>query len=551
MVAGILDSIKMAEKSYAPGFIFINKGELLDTSVNRSPYAYHSNPMEERLKYKYDVDKEMVLLKFVDASGKGVGMINWFPVHCTSMNNTNTLISSDNKGYAEMLFEQAMDPGSKMGQSSFIAAFAQAHEGDVSPNTAGPRCMDTGELCHANMSTCGGKASKCVAFGPGRDMFESTKIIGHNQFVKAMELYKNAREPLSGPVSFVKQNINMTNQPVQVGDHVNYTCQPAMGYSFAAGTTDGPGAFDFTQGTTQGNSFWRLISSWLKEPSAEQVACHQPKPILVDSGEMASPYEWQPKVVETQMLRIGKLVLAALPAEFTTMSGRRLMNSIREELKDLAPDEDFEVMIAGLSNAYSDYVTTFEEYQVQRYEGASTIYGPYTLKAYIQQYRNLTKSLIKDESVTSGPEIKNMRSKLYALMPKVYWDTSGTFNSYGDIYNEQDADDTYHKGDSVKVSFISANPRNSWRIRTFLSVERRSESGSWEEIHTDADWCTKFEWGRSRWAAVSTSEATITWTIPPTTRPGTYRIRHFGHSKSVFTTIYPFTGTSKSFQVLP
>ena len=27
------------------------------------------------------------------------------------------------------------------------------------------------------------------------------------------------------------------------------TCKPAMGYSFAAGTTDGPGAFDFTQGT--------------------------------------------------------------------------------------------------------------------------------------------------------------------------------------------------------------------------------------------------------------------------------------------------------------
>ena len=26
-----------------------------------------------------------------------------------------------------------------------------------------------------------------------------------------------------------------------------HTCPPAMGYSFAAGTTDGPGAFDFIQ----------------------------------------------------------------------------------------------------------------------------------------------------------------------------------------------------------------------------------------------------------------------------------------------------------------
>jgi len=29
-----------------------------------------------------------------------------------------------------------------------------------------------------------------------------------------------------------------------------HTCPPAMGYSFAAGTIDGPGAFDFTQGTS-------------------------------------------------------------------------------------------------------------------------------------------------------------------------------------------------------------------------------------------------------------------------------------------------------------
>ena len=28
-----------------------------------------------------------------------------------------------------------------------------------------------------------------------------------------------------------------------------HTCPPAMGRSFAAGTTDGPGAFDFEQGT--------------------------------------------------------------------------------------------------------------------------------------------------------------------------------------------------------------------------------------------------------------------------------------------------------------
>lgn len=30
-------------------------------------------------------------------------------------------------------------------QADFVAAFAQANLGDVSPNTAGPKCIDTGE----------------------------------------------------------------------------------------------------------------------------------------------------------------------------------------------------------------------------------------------------------------------------------------------------------------------------------------------------------------------------------------------------------------------
>ena len=41
----------------------------------------------------------------------------------------------------------------------------------------------------------------------------------------------------------------MSNRTVSLnnGTKAN-TCSPALGYSFAAGTTDGPGEFDFTQG---------------------------------------------------------------------------------------------------------------------------------------------------------------------------------------------------------------------------------------------------------------------------------------------------------------
>jgi len=55
--------------------------------------------------------------------------VSRFAVHGTSMNNNNTLVSGDNKGYASALFEQLMQGG------SYVSAFAQTNSGDVSPRT--------------------------------------------------------------------------------------------------------------------------------------------------------------------------------------------------------------------------------------------------------------------------------------------------------------------------------------------------------------------------------------------------------------------------------
>ena len=41
-------------------------------------------------------------------------------------------------------------------------------------------------------------------------------------------------------------------------------------------------------------------------------------------------------------------------------------------------------VIAGLTGTYTGYITTWEEYQEQRFEAAATAYGPHTLDAYIQ-----------------------------------------------------------------------------------------------------------------------------------------------------------------------
>ena len=58
----------------------------------------------------------MTQLRFVSNDGQLLGAINWFPIHGTTLNNTNTLVSSDNIGYAALTLEKFVEKDSLMGQ---------------------------------------------------------------------------------------------------------------------------------------------------------------------------------------------------------------------------------------------------------------------------------------------------------------------------------------------------------------------------------------------------------------------------------------------------
>ncbi|KAG8235133.1 hypothetical protein J437_LFUL012329, partial [Ladona fulva] len=291
-------SIIRAHENIVPGRIYFAEGELLHASINRSPTAYEANPEEERLRYPHSTDKQMTQLRMMSAKGnEPLGVINWFAVHPTSMNNTNYLISSDNVGYASILFEESMNPGAIIGKGGFVAAFASSNLGDVSPNINGPRCIDTGEPCDMLSSTCNGETGKCISSGPGKDMYESTKIIAERMYGKAKELYSDpSAKEIIGPVKAIHQYVDMPSQKITYYNRRSRSlteakgCLPAMGYSFGAGTTDGPGAYVFRQSTTTDNPLWNMFRNAIHEPSEQQKECQGQKPILLPTGEVCSTY---------------------------------------------------------------------------------------------------------------------------------------------------------------------------------------------------------------------------------------------------------------------
>lgn len=212
------------------------------------------------------------------------------------------------------------------------------------------------------------------------------------------------------------------------------------------------------------------------------------------------------------------------------------------------------VVIAGLCNVYTHYITTYEEYQLQRYEAASTIYGPHTLSAYIQLYRGLAKAIALNgtQELSPGPEPPFFNVTSLTLLPSLSVENAPAGKTFGDVLEE--VRPQYQEGEVAEVTFVGANPRNSAENATehnFLTVERYSNiSSSWRVVLNDASWDTRFYWSKG---SRGQSNVTIEWHIPAGTEPGVYRLRYFGHYKkrvTLFRVIsVPFEGSSSAFQV--
>lgn len=110
----------------------------------------------------------------------------------------------------------------------------------------------------------------------------------------------------------------------------------------------------------------------ITHPSPKLLECQKPKAVLIPVGEMKFPYEWTPEIMPTQIFQIGNIVLVGLPGEFTTMSGRRIREDVRQIYAQHG--QTVRVILAGLANTYSNYVATWEGMTWTAHRQSYTIY---------------------------------------------------------------------------------------------------------------------------------------------------------------------------------
>ncbi|CAK1540768.1 unnamed protein product [Leptosia nina] len=550
-VDGITRSIIRAHENIVPAKLFFSTTSVSNAQLNRSPFSYENNPEEERNRYDTNTDTELSQVRIEKTDGSLHGVMNWFSVHTVSMNMSNKLISSDNLGYAAMRLEATLNPGSQTGKPTIVTGFFSASEGDVSPNTLGARCEFSGDACDNQFALCE-QWELCFSVGPGSDMFESTRIIGTRVYEGALEALKSPGEELQGDLAVMHQFIHMPSETVAKYDPVARTfntlnpvsgCVPGLGYSFASGTIDGANVLNITQGTIINNPILDAISGIVARPTEEDNECHAPKPILLATGRAQIPIPWHSSVVSATIIWLAGLAIAGVPGEPTTMAGRRIkdvVGSVLEE-KGLEP----RVVVSSLCNEYIQYVTTFEEYQVQRYEGASVIYGPHTLDIFLNKFRELTTIALEGGDVPPGPTPVDYRNRTISLIPRVFVDTSPLTHRFGEVLEEPQS---ARPGETVRATFIAANPRNNLRQESTYAVVERLELGRWVVVATDADWSTKFTWRQD--SILGTSRATFEWTIPADTiaLEMPYRMVYYGTARGL-QGYREFTGRSKTFSI--
>jgi neutral ceramidase len=516
---GIVRAISDAHLTMEPASIDLVAGSISGGARNRSLAAFLRNPAELRAELPNSVDETVTMLRMETENGP-LGIQHWFATHGTSMTKINTLISPDNKGYAAWRFEKKMrDDAYSTGH--FVAAFANSNGGDASPNIAGDIDGDGDWEC-----------------GTGSD-FDCTREIGHKQYDSAVELLARPGRALSGQIRSTLRFVDMPSirLPAEVTGEESEVeiCRPAVGLAMLAGSSeDGPGVG--SEGVNCESD--SMLADW--RCSQEEFKCHGNKPVVYWTDE-GGRYGLTPRMVPVQLITIGSLAIAGLPAEITSMAGHKLRKSIHEEMVDSGVER---VVIAAYSNEYSNYVTTREEYQAQHYEGGATLFGEWTLTAYQTLFRGLAEDLATGRELVSGEVPDITAAPILHAKPLWSSDSASSETPYGHVL--ADVKPIYRPGETVKVSFRGSNPNNDLRLGgTFFEVQKL-ENNAWRRVADDDDFDTRLRWSRN-WLMQSRFD--VEWDLPLDAPAGRYRIELRATAADIFRGRTTYSGTSSVFDL--
>ncbi len=399
LVAGISTSIEQAMLRLEPARLRLGAARVEgDVAINRSLAAHRAN----RDAIPGGVDPELLALRVDDAAGRGLGVLSLFALHATSIHADVRALHPDHKGLAAEGFEAwARARGHA---PDFVALFAQGAAGDVSPNVRFDR-------------------ARGVRVGAKADDEASARYVAEAQLDATRRAFEGAARAIEGPLDARARHVELEERFVPgalAGGAPARTTRGRLGLAMAAGTAEGPGPLAGLP-LPRGAGADPKVTLLEVGPGVERRLLGRIDPRRVPALHAAFAHArrsgglaraWIPTVLPVQLLRLGPLAIAALPNEPTTTAGRRLRARLEAALGG-------RVHAQGYANAYAGYLTTPEEYRLQRYEGAYTLFGPHTLGAFTDVLTALARSLRGEPTAIDGSPLDRcteaeLRSRAFA-----------------------------------------------------------------------------------------------------------------------------------------
>lgn len=574
IVQGIADAIETAHKDLAPGSVSLAYADTDIDSYNRSLYAAKWNVNYDAGKYSSDYDavcntvsKEMSVLRFKHDGEGDIGLLSFFPSHGTSNSIDNTLVASDHKGYAAYYIEEQMG-------GDYVAAFPQNESGDVSPNK--PHEEDV-------------KAAfqRPEDLDASLDAIENEIVAGQQEADAALRLLKGGSGVtvinLSGDLAWDYTTVDFSDIAVDkkyIGDyHMPYddvenahTSEPCIGAGIIAGDEEGAPVDNAAEGAVRHDYH---INSETGE--VEVTKCDFKMIDLYGLQNLFEPLwptamailqsdgyddEQMEKVVclavgnlmqktqPLQVFRIGQVAIAGCPFELNTEQGRRTQEALLETLRPLGVRK---VILSTHSNAYSQYVTTREEYAAQHYEGATCLFGPWSGSALTQELDRLCQNIVSGQHSSNGPALRQNEPAALIRTPAAAVAAAADNGDPGALITDVEKT-VYCDGETVTAVFGGANPRHISDMElsgklpegyTYLEVQKQ-ENGNWVTVRTDTDPYTYIHIKSP--SSGASLQASVSWLLRDVDA-GTYRLVYNGYSKDMFGNYNGFTSASTPFNV--
>lgn len=372
MTARIADAIIDAYNNRAPARLAYGSIDILGFTRNRNIESYRLNTnadVEKAGDIRKAVNPRMHMIR-IDCLNieKNVfvptAAFTSFSIHGTSVPSRNELYNADLFAYVERELEWEMMK--KYEATNFVHALVNGTHADSAPDVT------------------------------GRLGFEEARRLGTGIGRKAIDLFNSLSSNLRADAVVQSAIREIDHYKDNVVDNIALCDPPRIGTPLLAGVKDG--------GDTP-------ILKWLpffKEGSHRWIftgGCHGSKRVF--AGPFQSLFISRsdfPHVITYQAVQIGEVIFLPLPYEITMESGNRIAEACRKSARKAGMPENMQFVVVSVSNGYTGYCTTPEEYEKQLYEGGHTIYGPNTSAFIAAQTARLTFDLAKRGEVRDMPD---------------------------------------------------------------------------------------------------------------------------------------------------